>query len=149
VAAEFKVAYPDKKLADAYFIDLRFRPGSIRDLDLKARQGGAPVYSYLFVFESPVLDGIGMAWHCAELPYVFANVALVRTATGGGPDAVALGDKMSEAWINFSRNGRPGARGLPEWPAYTEASGSTMIFDTTSRVASHPDRKLLQAAGAL
>jgi len=149
VAAEFKAAYPDKTLADAFFIDLRFRPGAIRDLDLKAKQGGAPVYSYMFTFESPVLDGIGMAWHCAELPYVFANAALVRTATGGGPDAVALGDKMSEAWINFARNGKPSASGLPEWPAYTEASGSTMIFNTTSRVASHPDRKLLQAAGAL
>jgi para-nitrobenzyl esterase len=103
----------------------------------------------MFAFESPVLDGIGMAWHCAELPYVFANAALVRTATGGGPDAVALGDKMSEAWINFARNGKPGASGLPEWPAYTQVSGSTMIFDKTSRVANHPDRKLLQAAGAL
>jgi para-nitrobenzyl esterase len=149
VAKEFKAAYPAKMLADAYFIDLRFRPGAIRDLDLKAKQQGAPVYSYMFSFESPVLDGIAMSWHCAEIPYVFNNAALVNTATGGGPDALALGNKMSEAWINFARTGRPSAAGLPEWPAYTEKSGSTMVFDTTTRVADQLDRKLLQSAGAL
>ena len=37
----------------------------------------------------------------------------------------------------------------PEWPAYTSDSGATMIFDVQSRVASHPDRKLMQAAGVL
>ncbi|MEH0296177.1 hypothetical protein V6R98_28905 [Agrobacterium sp. CCNWLW71] len=73
VATEFKVAYPEKKLADAYFVDLRFGPGAIRDLDLKAKQQGAPVYSYMFAFESPVLDGIAMACHCAELPYIFCE----------------------------------------------------------------------------
>jgi para-nitrobenzyl esterase len=149
VAAAFKVAYPEKKLVDAYFVDTRFRPGAIRDLDLKAKQAGAPVYSYMFAFESPVLDGVAMAWHCSELPYVFANADLVKTATGGGADALALSDKMSEAWVNFARNGKPAAKGLPEWPAYTSDSGATMIFDVQSRVASHPDRKLMQAAGAL
>jgi para-nitrobenzyl esterase len=149
VAAEFKAAYPEKKPADAYFIDLRFRPGAIRDLDLKAKQHGAPVYSYMFTYESPVLDGIAMSWHCAEVPYVFNNAALVNTATGGGADALALGNKMSEAWINFARTGKPSAAGLPEWPAYTETSGSTMVFDTAPRVANQLDRKLLQSAGAL
>ena len=149
VAAAFKAGYPDKKLADAYFIDTRFRPGAIRDLDLKAKQAGAPVYSYMFTFESPVLDGVAMAWHCAEIPYVFANAALVKTATGGGADALALSDKMSEAWVNFARDGKPSAKGLPDWPAYTSNSGATMIFDVQSRVASDPDRKLMQAAGAL
>lgn len=62
---------------------------------------------------------------------------------------MALGDKMSEAWVNFDRTDKPGAAGLPDWPAYTKEQGSTMIFDTQSRVASHPDRKLLEAAGAL
>jgi para-nitrobenzyl esterase len=147
VAAAFKTAYPEKKLADAYFLDTRFRPGAIRDLDLKAKQAGAPVYSYMFTFESPVLDGVAMAWHCSELPYVFANADLVKSATGGGADALALSDKMSEAWVNFARSGKPRAKGLPEWPSYTSDSGATMIFDVQSRVASHPDRKLMQAAG--
>lgn len=149
VAQEFRAAYPEKKLADAFFIDLRFRPGAIRDLDLKARQNGAPVYSYMFTYESPVLDGIAMAWHCADIPYVFNNVSLVSTATGAGTEAIALGNKTSEAWINFARTGKPHAAGLPKWPAYTEQHGHTMVFDVKPRVAEHLDRKLIQAAGAL
>lgn len=147
VEREFLAAYPGKKPADAYFIDTYFRPGSIRDADLKAAQGGAPVFAYMFTKESPVMDGIGMAWHCAELPYVFANAGLVTTATGGDAAALALGDRMSAAWVNFARTGRPAAPGLPDWPAYTVERGATMVFDDTSRVANHLDRRLMEAAG--
>ncbi|MGO6672514.1 carboxylesterase/lipase family protein [Rhizobium leguminosarum] len=149
VGKAFMAAYPEKKIADAYFLDLRFRPGAIRDLDLKAKQNGAPVYSYMFAYESPVLDGIAMAWHCSELPYVFANAALVKTSTGGGSDALALSRKVSQAWVNFARNGKPSAEGLPDWPAYTTDKPATMVLDKQSRVAVDLDRKLLQAAGAL
>ncbi|MBY5394692.1 carboxylesterase/lipase family protein [Rhizobium leguminosarum] len=149
VGKAFMAAYPEKKIADAYFLDLRFRPGAIRDLDLKAKQNGAPVYSYMFAYESPVLDGIAMAWHCSELPYVFANAALVKTSTGGGSDALALSRKVSQAWVNFARNGKPSAEGLPDWPAYTTDKPATMVLDKESRVAVDLDRKLLQAAGAL
>ncbi|RXT25479.1 carboxylesterase [Rhizobium leguminosarum] len=149
VGKAFMAAYPEKKIADAYFLDLRFRPGAIRDLDLKAKQNGAPVYSYMFAYESPVLDGIAMAWHCAELPYVFANAALVKTSTGGGSDALTLSRKVSQAWVNFARNGKPSAEGLPDWPAYTTDKPATMVLDKQSRVTVDLDRKLLQAAGAL
>ncbi|ACS59808.1 carboxylesterase/lipase family protein [Rhizobium leguminosarum] len=149
VGKAFMAAYPEKKIADAYFLDLRFRPGAIRDLDLKAKQNGAPVYSYMFAYESPVLDGIAMAWHCSELPYVFANAALVKTSTGGGSDALALSRKVSQAWVNFARNGKPSAEGLPDWPAYTTDKPATMVLDKQSRVSVDLDRKLLQAAGAL
>jgi para-nitrobenzyl esterase len=149
VAKAFAVAYPEKKPGDAFFIDTYFRPGAIRDLDLKAKQAGAPVYSYMFAYESPVLDGIAMSWHCSELPYVFANAGLAKTSTGGGKQALALSKKMSQAWINFARTGKPSAKGLPEWPAYTTDHPATMVFDRKSRVAVDLDRKVLQAAGAL
>ena len=149
VGKAFLAAYPEKKLADAYFVDLYFRSGAIRDLDLKAKQNGAPVYSYMFAYESPVLDGIAMSWHCSELPYVFANAGLVKTSTGGGQQALALSRKMSQAWVNFARSGKPSAEGLPDWPAYTSDRPATMVFDAESRVAVDLDRKVLQAAGAI
>ncbi|UFW68369.1 carboxylesterase family protein (plasmid) [Rhizobium laguerreae] len=94
-------------------------------------------------------NGIAMAWHCAELPYVFANAALVKTSTGGGSDALALSRTVSQAWVNFARNGKPSAEGLPDWPAYTTDNPATMVVDKESRVAVDLDRKLLQTAGAL
>jgi para-nitrobenzyl esterase len=83
------------------------------------------------------------------LPYVFANATLVKTSTGGGSDALALSRKVSQAWVNFARNGKPSAEGLPDWPAYTTDKPATMVLDKEPRVAVGLDRKLLQAAGAL
>jgi para-nitrobenzyl esterase len=105
VGKAFLAAYPEKKLADAYFVDLPYRVGAVRDLDVKAKQAG---------YESPVLDGIAMSWHCSELPYVFDNAGVVKTATGGSEEAVALSKKMSQAWVNFARTGKTSAQGLPE-----------------------------------
>ena len=144
VAEAFLKAYPDKKYADAYFVDTRGRSGTIRNARLKADQKGAPVYTYVFTYESPVMDGVGMAWHCAEIPYIFNNVGIVPTATSGGKVAHALADKMSRAWINFARHGDPNHSGLPEWSAFTSEGGATMIFDTTCEVRYHHDTELME-----
>ena len=47
---------------------------------LKYGLQGAPVYTYLFAWESPVLDGIFRSTHCMELPFVFHNVTRVITS---------------------------------------------------------------------
>jgi para-nitrobenzyl esterase len=67
--------------------------------------------------------------------------------TGGGKGAFALADKISQAWINFAKNGDPNAKGLPVWPKYTAANGATMIFDNISTVRNHHDEDLLNIAG--
>ena len=144
IAKAFLKAYPNKKYADAYFVDTRGRQGTIRNARLKADQEGAPVYTYVFTYESPVMDGIGMAWHCAEIPYIFNNVDMTATATGGGKVAHTLSDQMSQAWINFARHGNPNHSGLPEWPAFTTEGGATMIFDSTCEVQYHHDTKLME-----
>lgn len=149
VGKAFLEAYPNKKLSDAFFVDLSGRPGTLKNTQLKAKQGGAPVYSYVFSWESPAMGGIGMSWHCSEISHVFANAALVATATGGGADAVAMSEKMSQAWVNFARSGNPSHKGLPEWPAYTVEKGATMIFDNNSEVRFNHDLPLLKAAGVM
>ena len=56
--------------------------------------------------------------HCIEIPFVFDNVLLHRTFTGGAEDAVELGHRVSTAWTSFANTGRPSAKGLPEWEPY-------------------------------
>ena len=143
IGEAFLKAYPDKKLADAVYLDTLVRPGTIKTAQLKADQQGAPVYSYMFSYESQIMDGVGMAWHCAEIPYIFNNTQLADTPTGGGDAAFALADKMSMAWINFARSGNPNHARLPEWPAFSSENGATMIFDNTCEVRNHHDRELM------
>lgn len=146
---EFKAhvdeAYPGCPAEDYMDVDLVFRELAVNQGDLKVAQGGAPVYMFLFAWESPICDGIWRSTHCMDLPFAFDNVALYRTETGGKPDAVELGHRMSGAWINFARTGNPnGVKGLPEWPEYTTEKGATMIFNTDSKIVYGHDRKLIE-----
>ena len=97
VARAFMKAYPYKKKADALYVDSWLRTGAIKALDAKAQQHGAPVFAYVFTWETPVMGGYAMAYHGGELPFVFNNMALSEKATGGGEKAQALADRMSQA----------------------------------------------------
>ena len=145
--AAVKKAYPETtKPSDYIDIDVFFRPGAIRQADQKVSAGGAPVYMYLFTWQSPVLDGVFKAMHCMELPFVFDNIQRCEEMTGGGKQAYVLADKMSTAWINFARTGNPNNKLLPTWQPYTTENGAVMIFDNNCQVKQHPDKDLLSIA---
>ncbi|GAB2591711.1 carboxylesterase/lipase family protein [Spirosoma areae] len=145
--AAVKKAYPETvKPSDYTDIDVNFRPLTVQQANAKAIPGAAPVYMYLFTWQSPVLDGIYKSMHCMEIPFVFDNIDRCEEMTGGGKAAHALADKMSRAWIAFARTGNPNHKGLPAWPSYTPENGATMILDNTSQLKSHPDKELLQIA---
>ena len=107
-----------------------FRPLAVRQAADRQAAGCAPVYLYRFDWATPVLDGVMGSTHCLEIPFVFDNVLLHRTFTGGQPDAVELGHRMSRAWTQFAKTGVPAAEGLPEWKAYP----ANMVFDTVSYI---------------
>ncbi len=139
----YEKAYPGYRPKDLIDFDTNFRPNAVRQADIKSAQKGAPVYMYLFTWESPVLDGILRSTHCMEIPFVFNNAKIHASMTGGGADAEALADKMSDAWLAFARTGNPNAPSLPEWPAYTPENGATMFFDNECTVHNNHDRELL------
>ena len=95
---------------------------------IKAKQQ-APVYCYQFAWQTPVLDGRPMAFHCSELPFAFDNADLCEHMTGGGEAAHALATRVSQAWVNFARNGNPNHSGLPEWKRFDAQSKTTMVFN--------------------
>ncbi len=146
--AAVKQLYPNITKPENYIdIDLNFRPLSIKQADQKsAVSGAAPVYMYLFTWQSPVNGGIYKAMHCMDIAFEFNNIARCQEMTGGGKDAYALAAKMSSAWINFAKTGNPNAAGLPKWPAYTAENGATMLFNVECEVKNHPDAEILKIA---
>lgn len=140
-----EAAYPNSTMpSDLMQVDNMFRPGAIYQANAKsAIKGGAPVYSYLFSWQSPVMDGKYKAVHCMELPFVFDNIARCENMTGGTPQAYSLADKMSQAWISFAKKGNPNHQGLPMWPVYTELNGANMFFDNECKVRNHHDKELM------
>lgn len=139
----FENTYPDYQPKDLIDTDFTFRPSAIEQAMIKARQGGAPVYTYMFTWESPVLDGILRSTHCMEIPFVFNNADIHASMTGGGEDALELAEKMSQAWINFARTGDPNTEDLPQWPAYNCSEGAAMIFNDDCEVRYNHDKELI------
>jgi para-nitrobenzyl esterase len=118
-----------------------FRMPAIRLLE--AQHAHAPVWSYLFTFQSPVFGGILRSTHALEIPFVFDNLDRggADMLTGSGPERQGIADAMHRAWIAFARDGDPQHAGLPEWPRYDLDRRATMRFDTTFELLDDPGRE--------
>jgi para-nitrobenzyl esterase len=139
-----KELYPDARPFQQWSIiaSSSVRGAAIDQAISKAAAGGAPAYLYYFTWQPPILDGRPMAFHCAEMSFTFDNVERCENMTGGGPEAQALADKVSGAWINFARTGDPNHPGLPKWPEFTAENKSTMVFDNTCVARNNLDDNL-------
>jgi para-nitrobenzyl esterase len=141
--AEFKQAFPQKKVQDVLYYAGGSRPGVKTLLNRKLEKTKAPVYNYVFAWEYPINGGT-TAFHCSELAFCFHSLTVpqIKTATGGGPVAMALQDKVSQAWINFAKTGNPSQPGLP-WKPYKTDDPEAMVFDTVSKSVALRDDKLV------
>jgi para-nitrobenzyl esterase len=115
------------------------RQTAIAQARAKASLAGAPAYLYWFAWQTPVLNGRPRAFHCSEIAFAFATTDRCETMTGGGADARALGDTVSDAWIHFARTGNPNHAGMPHWPAFSADQIPTMIFDNHTQLINNPD----------
>jgi para-nitrobenzyl esterase len=137
----YKKAHPSAPPAVRWVLmrsDRTYRLDSITLAQRKAAARRAPAYMYLFAWETPVQGGRLLAHHALEITFAFDNTTKVPAMSGGGPQAAALGAKMSEAWITFARSGKPGTANLPAWPAYGVPERATMVFDNTCAVVNDP-----------
>jgi para-nitrobenzyl esterase len=142
ILATYQVAYPGSSPSEAFFLagtDRGVRRGSIRLAERKVAQRSAPVYMYLFAWNSPALEGKLRSPHTAEIPFVFDNTGVPRYMTAHTSQEKALAAKMSQAWIQFARSGKPDHKDIPDWPPYDFQKRATLIFDNTCRVVNDPD----------
>jgi para-nitrobenzyl esterase len=143
ITAEFERVFPRKKVQDVLYFANTSRPGVKQTLARKLEKGKTPVWNYVFAYEYPVNGGV-TAFHCSEIAFVFHNLSQPqsRIATGGAPEAFALQDKVSQAWVNFARTGNPNQSGLV-WRPYTAENPQAMVFDTVSESRDLRDDKLV------
>lgn len=132
---------PGASPSDIYFLaatDLRYGAPTMFAAQQRAALGAAPVYLYYFTWETPVQGGRLKSPHTIEVPFAFDNVKISARMTGGGQEAMALADKVSDAWIAFARSGDPNTPKLPHWPAYDSTDRATMVINNVSKVVNDP-----------
>ena len=83
---------------------------------VRASTGKSPDYAYYFERAIPWPEEPKyQAFHSAELPYVFDNLAKLDRPWQDVDRE--LSRTMASYWVNFIRTGNPNGDGLPEWPA--------------------------------
>jgi para-nitrobenzyl esterase len=106
--------------------DLRFGWDMWAWARLQAGTGKSPVFYYSFRQQPPFPAGsVYAGWgasHFAELWYVFDH--LDQSPWNWTAADRTLAEEMSTYWINFARSGDPNSRGLPPWPAFTNAESN-------------------------
>jgi para-nitrobenzyl esterase len=148
--ASLKEAHPEKAVRTlSYGVQSIAYRNRVQDMvRLKHVQGGAPVYQYLFQWQSPQLDGLAGAWHTADLAFCFDNTARCEQGTGNTPEAQRLAHIMAGAWATFARTGSPSQPGL-NWSPSDPVRCQTMVFDDQCRMVDDPEggsRRILLSA---
>ncbi|MEO7021026.1 MAG: carboxylesterase/lipase family protein [Ktedonobacteraceae bacterium] len=146
--AAYHHTYPHVSVTDLYMTiatDQMMRINSITVAERKYAQHAAPVFMYLFTWETPAFNGLLKSCHALEIPFVFDTVEQGSDFIGDSPECTTIAENMSEAWLSFARDGVPSYRGIPTWPAYTPETRATMFFGTECHVVNDPGGEVRQA----
>ena len=104
---------------------------------------GPKVYVYRFMRKPPATGEYKKygAFHTAEVPYAYDNLAFVNRPW----EAVdyALATTMSAYWANFIKKGDPNGQGLAPWSAYTISSKQIMALKEKPETIVLPDKAAL------
>ena len=111
---------------------------SVETAEEKVKQRSAPVYMYLFTWESN--HGLYKAAHTMEIPFVFRNLD-ATFIVGTKENRSTLSDIMSDAWIAFAQTGNPNHPALPKWEPFEIKNRATMIFNVPTKLEYDPWRE--------
>jgi len=143
VIKTFREANPQASPWDLWILIATDHPRGTYSRELakrKADQRGAPVFAYRYDWETPEGGGHMRSPHTIEIQFVFNNIKIAGPLISKMPEAYALAEKTSAAWVAFARTGDPNTPKLPKWPSYSAASRDTMLFNNECRVKQDPDR---------
>lgn len=117
---------------------------------LQAKTGKSKVFYYYFdqhpeyPKESPQA-GYGSP-HGQEVAYVFQNLNTSNLETTASD--LEISETMGIYWTNFAKYGHPNGKGVPEWPAFSDANPNVMHFNRTAHVGLVPSDKSIKVLDA-
>ncbi|HTQ99060.1 MAG TPA: carboxylesterase family protein, partial [Candidatus Acidoferrum sp.] len=126
-AAAFARLYPfdsDTKAHDMYYKAFSAEMAwHVRRLVQYQHDRGQHAYAYYFSHVPPGGEARG-ATHVSELAYMFNQAEQNPKWTMADKK---LSDQMAQYWVNFATTGNPNGKDLPEWPAYQNGKGNTVM----------------------
>ena len=134
--SDFLEAFPATTDAEAltrlqqYATDRFIAYGTWAWLEAQTNTGTSPVYRYrldLVPPPDPARPGRYGVFHSDDIEYVFGNLDS-RKGIAWRPEDYAMSEQIMGYWTSFARTGSPNGPGLPDWPAYTAASGSKTMY---------------------
>ncbi len=106
--------------------DTNFRLGAQLQAERKAAQAMAPVWTYLWKTPSPAFGGRYGAPHGVDIGPSLHDIR--HGLNGPSAEQLGLADQLASAWVSFAKTGDPNNARTPNWPAYTLAERSTLVF---------------------
>jgi para-nitrobenzyl esterase len=137
----YRAIAPTNALGDVLIdivTDQFVRMPAILHAELKSSLRSAPVFMYLFSYETDVLEHRLRSTHGVEIPFAFDNVDSDPLA-GTDVRRYELARHVSGAWATFAKSGAPAHAKLPPWPMYEPRDRTTMILDLPSRTLNDPE----------
>lgn len=148
VLSIYRSAYPNASPTDVFLAIMTahfFWANAIKMAERKASQKAAPVYMYMFRYQSNALANHNppypfRASHAMEIAFKFDHPQ-TKGLIGTNPARFPTALNMSGAWASFARNGNPDFDGIPHWPAYSLDKRETMFIDAKCSVVGDPWRE--------
>jgi para-nitrobenzyl esterase len=140
VVSEYRAHFPGDTPEQIFYRATtagRSWPGQVIEADARAAAGAKATWVYQLDYQSPVQPSRG-APHTGDIPLVFGTLGAEGSITGTGPEAQRLSRQMMGAFAALARTGKPVAKGVPLWPAYTLPKRATMVFDVESKAVNDP-----------
>ena len=137
----FEKAYPTHNPVDLTVLDTIVRV-PLLDYVKERSKINAQTYSYMFDLDLP-LDGGWVPWHCADIPYVFANTSFTPyTQEAGVTERIET--EIFDSVMSFARTGDPNNSAIPNWPACTPDHIYTLVTSKNTRVECNYDDELMK-----
>lgn len=117
---------------------------------LQAKTGKSEVYYYYFdqhpdyPKDSPQY-GYGSP-HGQDVAYVFMHLDSLNPQTTKSD--LEISEAMGTYWTNFARYGHPNGEGVPEWPAFSDASPVVMYLGPTPHTGPVPSEESIKVLDA-